>query len=276
MRRPRMPSVGESVAQRVVNEERWSFGDSRIKLCKSWSGDIADFGWGTVIGMGCGILTGRWTRWVAKTLTESVVGVPVFVLSHVLFLVTTNLMLLNAKIITINFARLGASPMLLKRIKPVARRIDKDGDGQLTWKDLELILSNVLGRRVGQWVTGFLQKTGFDQDGDGAFTRKDVMLILAGNQHGSLGLQIGAFAGVIVGSFAPLLPFHRVGHWVLSAAHKASSHGRDGLERAWGWCKRSGTAVTVATAAGSAVGWEVARLARPRAAKPLGEAQASD
>ena len=224
IRKPSRPVAGH--ADVLVPEERWSFGDSHIKVRQSWSGDIADLAIGTLIGLGGGIITGRWARWAAKTMTESVVGVPVFIFSHVIFLITVNIMLFNAKILTINYTRLGTSGFVLSRVKPLARRLDRDGDGQLTWTDLEMLISKVLGNRIGKWLTNFLKQTGFDQDGDGAFTHKDVMLILGGNQHGALGLKFGAATGLLIGCFAPLLPFH-------SAAIMVAKAARAGVGRTW-------------------------------------------
>lgn len=247
IRRPGLSNTVTTLAEVTVNEERWSFGDSSIKLIPSWSGDVADFGIGALIGVAGGVVAGRWLRWVYKTCTESIAGVPVFAFSHVMFLVVVNMALVRAKIITINYVRLGTSPTVLGKIKPLARRIDRDGDGYLTWKDLELLLSKVLGNKIGKWLTNFLQQTGFDQDGDGMFTHKDVMLILAGNQHGALGLQVGALAGVLVGSLAPLLPTHRVATWsarvakqtALTAActgKKVCGRAFEAVKHAWCWC----------------------------------------
>ena len=164
-------------------------------------------------------------------------------MSHVMFLIAMNMWLVSTKIITINYTRLGTSPLVWRRIRPIATRIDRDGDGALTWKDLELLLSKVLGNRIGKWVTNFLQKTGFDQDGDGEFTSKDLLLILSGNQHGAFGLKLGALAGTLIGAFAPLLPFKKVCAWSLRVVQKTAVAGKhvignayEGLKNAWCRC----------------------------------------
>jgi hypothetical protein len=196
------------VTQAPARSEQWSLGDSKIKLVHHWSGDVADLAIGLAIGGSCGFLCGRWARWVLRTLTESVIGVPVFVASHVAFVGATNAMLLSANLIKINWAVL--TQRFGGRIRPIARRFDADGDGSLTWNDLEILISRLLGHRVGRWFTDLLRKSGVDQDGDGRFTRKDVSLFLQGNDHGSLGLQAGAAAGLAAGSLTSPLRFQQL------------------------------------------------------------------
>lgn len=201
-------------------KETWHFGNHSglMKLNANWTGDIADFSWGCTIGLGGGFVVGRWLRWVAATITQSVVGLPVFCASHVTFLFVVNSMLVRSNIITINYARLGAHPLVFKRVRPISKRFDMDGDGLLTWSDLEILLNKLLGRRIGTWLSKQLRRSGLDQDGDGRFTKEDIQLLIAGNEHGSLGVEVGSGVGVLVGCLTHPLQYQRLSKWTYRLA----------------------------------------------------------
>ena len=177
------------------SQERWSLGNSSIKLVPGWNGDVADLVIGSAIGFSGGWLLGCWGGYIAQTLMSSTVAFPAFLCSHIAFTAAVGVVAMRADLVTINFKtialRFGG---FLGRIAPLRNTFDLDGDGKLSWRDLEVLFNQVLGRRVGQAVSKAL-KSRMDQDGDGKFTHRDVSYFLAGNKHASLGIELGLLLG---------------------------------------------------------------------------------